>query len=65
MISLAIAFVAILALRYLLQFQNQQRDRQQNGRIDPESRRVIDTEEVVALDKDETDWENPGFRYYL
>ncbi|BCS18605.1 uncharacterized protein APUU_11433S [Aspergillus puulaauensis] len=65
MISLAIAFVAILALRHLLQFQNQQRDRQQNGRIDPESRRVIDAEEVVTLDKDETDWENPGFRYYL
>ncbi|KAL3457758.1 major facilitator superfamily domain-containing protein [Aspergillus heterothallicus] len=65
MISLAIALVAILALRQLLQFQNQRRDRQQGVAIDPESREVMETEEVVVLDKDETDWENRSFRYYL
>ncbi|CAI7652875.1 unnamed protein product [Penicillium palitans] len=69
MISLAIAFVAILGLHQLFQFQNQQRDRQQNVKIDPESRGESEIEEVVALgialDQDETDWENPNFRYYL
>ncbi|CRL21279.1 Sucrose/H+ symporter, plant [Penicillium camemberti] len=69
MISLAIAFVAILGLRQLFQFQNQQRDRKQNVKIDPESREESEIEEVVALgialDQDETDWENPNFRYYL
>lgn len=69
MISLAIAFVAILGLRQLFQFQNQQRDRQQNVKLDPESREESEIEEVVALgialDQDETDWENPNFRYYL
>lgn len=69
MISLAIALVAILGLRQLFQFQNQQRDRQQNVKIDPESREESEIEEVVALgialDQDETDWENPNFRYYL
>ena len=69
MISLAIAFVAILGLRQIFQFQNQQRDRQQNVKIDPESREESEIEEVVALDialnQDETDWENPNFRYYL
>lgn len=65
MISLAIAFVAILLLRQLLSIQNQRRNSQQNVNIDPESRESIDTEEFVVLDKDETDWENPNFRYYL
>jgi hypothetical protein len=65
MISLAIALVAILALRQMMQFQNQHRDRQQGVKIDPESREAIESEEIVALDKDETDWENVSFRYYL
>ncbi|KAJ6148941.1 hypothetical protein N7471_000140 [Penicillium samsonianum] len=69
MISLAIGFVAILGLRGLFQFQNQQRDNQQNVKIDPESREETEIEEVLALDlaldQDETDWENPNFRYYL
>ncbi|KAL2789383.1 major facilitator superfamily domain-containing protein [Aspergillus keveii] len=65
MISLAIALVAILALRQMMQFQNRHRDRQQGVNIDPESREAIESEEVVALDKDETDWDNASFRYYL
>ncbi|KAK4865555.1 hypothetical protein LT330_009343 [Penicillium expansum] len=69
MISLAIAFVAIICLRQLFQFQNQQRDRQQNVKRNPESREESEIEEVlaldIALDQDETDWENPNFRYYL
>ncbi|KAL2857735.1 major facilitator superfamily domain-containing protein [Aspergillus pseudoustus] len=65
MISLAIAVVSILALRQVLQFQNRCRDRQQGIKIDPESREAVEAEEVVALDKDETDWENRTFRYYL
>ncbi|OQE43016.1 hypothetical protein PENCOP_c003G05192 [Penicillium coprophilum] len=69
MVSLAISFVSILALRQLFQFQNQQRDRRQNVKIDPESRQEFEAEEVVALDRaldqDETDWENQSFRYYL
>jgi hypothetical protein len=65
MISLAIAFVAILLLRQLLSIQNQHRNSQQNVNINPESRESIDTEEFVGLAKDETDWENPNFRYHL
>ncbi|KAJ5921220.1 hypothetical protein N7466_009546 [Penicillium verhagenii] len=65
MTSLGIAFVAILLLRQLYYFKNQHRDSQQTTKIDPESRTTIDTGEDVAPDKDETDWENPRFRYYL
>lgn len=65
MISLAIAFVAILLLRQLLYIQNQRRNSQQNVNIDPESPESIDTEELAVLAKDETDWENQNFRYYL
>ncbi|KAJ5776516.1 uncharacterized protein N7511_001527 [Penicillium nucicola] len=65
MISLAIAFVAILLLRQILHFQNQRRNSQQNVIIDPESGESDETEELVVLSKDETDWENPNFRYYL
>jgi hypothetical protein len=67
MISLAIAFVALLVLRQLMDFQNRYRDRQQNVKIDPESESsgVTETAEAVALDADETDWENRSFRYYL
>lgn len=65
MTSLGIAFLAILLLREILHFQNKQRNRQQNVNIDPESREAIDIEEFVMTAKDETDWENPRFRYYL
>lgn len=65
MTSLGIAFVAILVLREVLHFQNKQRDSQQNVNIDPESREAIDIEELSMTTKDETDWENPRFRYYL
>ncbi|KAJ5823636.1 Major facilitator superfamily domain general substrate transporter [Penicillium robsamsonii] len=51
MISLAIAFVAILGLRQIFQFQNQQHDRRQNVKIDPELRRDFETDEVAALDR--------------
>ncbi|KAL2826996.1 major facilitator superfamily domain-containing protein [Aspergillus cavernicola] len=64
MISLAGAFISILVLRQLFHFQNQRRDSQQKVKLDPESREAIETE-VVAQDKDETDWENQNFRYYL
>ncbi|KAJ5381673.1 uncharacterized protein N7496_004101 [Penicillium cataractarum] len=65
MISLAIAFIAILSLRQLLHIQNQHRNSQQNVNIDPESPEPIDNEGFAVLAKDETDWENPKFRYYL
>jgi hypothetical protein len=64
MISLAIAFISILALRVLFDFQNRARDRQQNVKIDPETTEAAESE-VVALDQDETDWQNQRFRYYL
>jgi hypothetical protein len=61
MISLAIALVAILGLRQLFQFQNQQRDRQKNVKIHPESCEESEIEKVVALgialDQDVTDWD--------
>lgn len=65
MVSTAIAFLSIITLRLLLDFQNGYRDRQQNVKLDPETREAAEGEETVALDKDETDWENRRFRYYL
>jgi hypothetical protein len=65
MVSLAIAFISILVLRQLLHFQNQHRDRQQNRTMDPESCEVTETEGFLRIDKDETDWANPAFRYHL
>lgn len=65
MASLAIAFFAILSLHQLFHFQNKRRDRQQGVQINPESREATEPDEIIVFDKDETDWENPTFRYYL
>jgi hypothetical protein len=65
MISHAIAFVTVLVLRQLFDYQNRSRNRKQGVNIDPEAYRAADAEEIIALDKNETDWENQSFRYYL
>ncbi|KAL2802088.1 major facilitator superfamily domain-containing protein [Aspergillus granulosus] len=66
MISLGIAVCAMIALRQLCAFLNQQRDRQQEVHIDPEVKdRASQTRHVVVETRNETDWKNARFRYYL
>ncbi|KAL4862778.1 hypothetical protein BDV12DRAFT_38850 [Aspergillus spectabilis] len=65
MICTAIAIVSIIALRLVCDFQNRLRDHQQNVKLDPETREMPDSDDIAILNRDQTDWENQRFRYYL